>query len=629
MSNSTKKTASVLMAFALTLTLWQVPAMAKAEEKAVFAGGVELSESTSVTEVPKGADCSSNEIMVVFKDGVSETQAETLTDGSKDDVSIVDTPIENEVGVVKVESGTTESALKKYLADPDVAYVQPNIRYKLESAATELNDTYANYLWYLDKIKALSAWSFIGSVPHSKVRVAVIDSGVDIEQPDLQKALNKSKSYDETIDSSIDEYIEDCDHGTSVCGIIAAQANNGIGTAGVAGKGSLIDLVAIRAGDDTNGISSDDLVDAVKRCMKMGVKVINMSIGAYDSLPLEKAAMSAAYKKGIVLVAAAGNDGNTVKEYPAAYDDVISVINTTKADKRDSSSTYGSWCEISAPGTEIAAPASETEDYGRSATGSYELMSGTSAASPVVSAVAAMMFSVNPNLTSGQVRSLLRSTADDIGAAGKDNATGYGRVNAYEAVKAAYAKKIANATKASVTSITAKNATALTVKWSAVSGATGYEVYRATSKTGTYKKVANVTGKTSHTNGSLIPGKMYYYKVRAYVTVNGVTTTYGFGSAKGRKMTAPAPSSVKAAKASSTSATVMWSKVANAKGYYVYRATSKSGAYKKIATVKNAQKYTNKSLSKGKTYYYKICAYATSSGKAYAGAQSSAVKAAL
>ncbi|WP_066389764.1 S8 family serine peptidase [Neobacillus mesonae] len=156
----------------------------------------------------------------------------------------------------------------------------------------------------------------------------------------------------------------------------------------------------------------------------------------------------------------------------------------------------------------------------------------------------------------------------------------------------------------------------LTVSWAKVTGASSYDVYRATSKTGKYTKAATVKG-TSYSNSGLTTGTTYYYKVVANGTVDGVKLASPYSSVVSGKPALKTPTGVKAAKASSTSVKVNWSKVNGASGYQVYRATSKAGKYSAVKTVTSGKtvSFTNTKLAKGKTYYYKVRAYKTVSSK--------------
>ena len=155
------------------------------------------------------------------------------------------------------------------------------------------------------------------------------------------------------------------------------------------------------------------------------------------------------------------------------------------------------------------------------------------------------------------------------------------------------------------------------LSWNKVTGSSGYEVLRATSKTGTYKSVKTITsGSTvSYTDKSLATGTTYYYKVRAYRTVDKKRVYSSYSSIVSAKPVLKTPS-VKLT-SGSKKATIKWEKISGASGYEVYRATSKSGKYSKLKTItKNSTvSYVNSSLTKNKTYYYKVRAYRTVNGK--------------
>jgi uncharacterized protein YfiM (DUF2279 family) len=151
------------------------------------------------------------------------------------------------------------------------------------------------------------------------------------------------------------------------------------------------------------------------------------------------------------------------------------------------------------------------------------------------------------------------------------------------------------------------------LNWNPVSCAAGYQIYRATSKSGTYSKVTTITGgtKNTYTNSGLTTGKTYYYKIRAYKKA-GSSTIYGsYSSVAGAKPVPAVPSGVKAASAGSNKIKLKWNPVSGATGYQIYRATSKSGTYIKVAAItgRTNNTYTNTGLTKGKTYYYKVRAY--------------------
>ena len=170
------------------------------------------------------------------------------------------------------------------------------------------------------------------------------------------------------------------------------------------------------------------------------------------------------------------------------------------------------------------------------------------------------------------------------------------------------------------------SATSIKVSWSAVSGATGYEVYRCTTADGTYSKLGYVT-TTSRNCGSLKTGKTYYFKVRAYAEVNGTKIYSNYSTVVNAAPKPAAPTGVKAVSASATSIKVSWSAVSGAAGYEVYRCTTADGTYLKLGYVTTTSR-TCGSLTKGKTYYFKVRAYTEVDGKKVYSAYSTVVSAA-
>jgi fibronectin type 3 domain-containing protein len=156
-------------------------------------------------------------------------------------------------------------------------------------------------------------------------------------------------------------------------------------------------------------------------------------------------------------------------------------------------------------------------------------------------------------------------------------------------------------------SVASAGYTSVQLGWASVSGATGYEIYRATSATGTYTRLVTVSG-TSYRNTGLTTGTTYYYKTRAY-HLQGSTKVFGSFSAIQHAKPVPGTiSGLSAAKATSSSVAVKWSAVSGATGYEIYRATSATGTYARLVTVSGTS-YRNTGLTTGRTYYYKTRAY--------------------
>ena len=178
---------------------------------------------------------------------------------------------------------------------------------------------------------------------------------------------------------------------------------------------------------------------------------------------------------------------------------------------------------------------------------------------------------------------------------------------------------------------TSSSYNSIKVSWKKVTGASGYYVYQASSKTGKYSLVKTITsGSTlSYTKSSLTSGKAYYYKVKAYQTVNKVKKASAYSSIVSAKPIPAKPTNFKLSSISATSAKIAWKKVTGASGYEIYRATSKTGKYTKIATSTKGSSvsYTSKNLVTGKSYYYKLRAYKKVANKKVYGLYSPVIRA--
>jgi subtilisin family serine protease len=292
------------------------------------------------------------------------------------------------------------------------------------------NDQYIGYQWHLDNIGAYNAWDYTGEdyVAGDGIKVAILDTGVDEDHPDL---INNIAFTASTSDGVVNDLVG---HGTHVAGIVAAEANNTIGMSGVAPGAELycIDIFAYNAYEDKWGASSEDIIEGIELAVAQGVDIINMSMGNYYYSASKKTVIDSAVNAGVVVIASAGNKNTQADHYPSDYPSVISVISTDDANRRSSFSNYGNAKDIAAPGTDIAST------YSEHAIGNpgwlYADKSGTSMASPVVAGVAALILDSNPSLSVDEVKDLLYSSARDFGAAGWDKYFGHGIVDAKNAI---------------------------------------------------------------------------------------------------------------------------------------------------------------------------------------------------
>ncbi len=293
------------------------------------------------------------------------------------------------------------------------------------------NDPLFAQQYALQRIEAQDAWEVTQG--RSGIIVAVIDTGIDADHPDLKGKL--VKGYDFLDNDTTPE--DTVGHGTFVASLIAANNNDEVGISGVAPG---VKIMPLKVLSGKNNASSYTIARAIRYAVDNGAKVINMSLGSPAASRYIKSAVEYAINKNVVVVAASGNEGNeeNYPNYPASFEGVISVGATTSRDTIASFSTYNSGVNISAPGSNVIGARSSINQICRPyRTNDYCVASGTSFASPYVAGAAALVLSVNPNLTPAQVESILENSAQDLGTKGKDNYYGYGRLDVAKAVEAA------------------------------------------------------------------------------------------------------------------------------------------------------------------------------------------------
>lgn len=351
---------------------------------------------------------------------------------------------------VRLAAGATVSETLALLRrNPDVALARPDYRTRLADIP---NDPYfLSYQYALRNrggvlnvapdiqpqmtagadIKAVDAWSVskggspvIRDLPTGPIVIAILDTGVDRSHPDL---IEKVPTSGHDFANNDDDATDDVWHGTHVAGIAAADTDNGIGTAGVAWD-SLI--LPVKVTDQNGDGYYSWMIDGIIWAADHGADVINISLGGSVDDPLLKDACQYAHDKGVVIAAAAGNDGVMGVLYPAAYDDyVLAVAASDYNDAITDFSSYGPETDVAAPGMWILGPVPQ---WYAGAGLPYVFASGTSMASPHVAGMAALLKSAKPDLTADDLMKIIRYTADDINKTtfpGRDDHAGYGRIN--------------------------------------------------------------------------------------------------------------------------------------------------------------------------------------------------------
>jgi len=309
--------------------------------------------------------------------------------------------------IVRVPAAEKKRALSLLRRQPGVTYAEPDGI--VHASAVAINDPYSisgsSPLWPLANPFFPDAWSL--TTGNSNVVAAVVDSGVQADHPDLSGAV--ISGYDFVNHDS--NPADDDGHGTAVAGIIAAQGGNGIGIAGVCWKCKIMPVKVL----DSVGSGTDaNVADGIIWAADHGADVINLSLGGPESSQTLADAVSYAQRLGVVVVAAAGNDGNDpiwgiTPNYPAAYSGVISVGAVNSGNSRFTWSNHGSWVAVDAPGC------TNTTQLGGSYIVGSELdlsnFCGTSAASPFVAGLAGLARSYNLSATASSVVSSIETSA--------------------------------------------------------------------------------------------------------------------------------------------------------------------------------------------------------------------------
>jgi subtilisin family serine protease len=332
-------------------------------------------------------------------------------------------------------------------SDPNVEYAEPNYIY--HTSATP-NDSYFNQQWAHQNLQSEQAWDI--ETGQSNVVIAIVDSGVDWNHPDLAANIwDNTGEVIDGIDNDGNGYVDDVrgydfvdttmatypgedgtlrdndpmdfhGHGTHCAGIAAAVTDNSLGVAGMSWNCS---IMPVRAGymTPTGGgtLESDDSAMAITYAADNNATIISMSWGGYGISSIIKDAIDYAYGRGIVLFAAAGNGNTYHKHYPATYNNVIAVAATDSADTKASFSNFSSWIDIAAPGVNVLSTLFDDN---------YASWSGTSMATPYAAGLAGLLLSKNPSFSNAEVLNILRSTCDPVISS---EYIGLGRINAYKA----------------------------------------------------------------------------------------------------------------------------------------------------------------------------------------------------
>lgn len=329
---------------------------------------------------------------------------------------------------------------------PNILQVYPQVNY--QPYFTPNDSLYGSFQWYLTKIRCEQAWEYTRGEPF--VKLALVDDATDINHPDLAEniAVNENEIPGNGIDDDINGFIDDYKgydvsmlspdvtpptpqyrHGTHLAGLMSATTNNITGIASVCHHAKLL---PVKCTNDFQTVTHG--LEGVVYAIDAGADVVNMSWGSSFPDPLLKEVIdTAVYYAKIFFVSAAGNMGDSLRNYPAAFENVIAVSATDQFDQKLSSSSFGDWIEIAAPGSNLLS----TEPGN-----GYAYMSGTSVAAPLVSAAIGLLLSYKAYLTKEELMDCLLNTTDSFPNPSVN--FGKGRLNIEKALECAGLLNIVN-----------------------------------------------------------------------------------------------------------------------------------------------------------------------------------------
>jgi thermitase len=314
--------------------------------------------------------------------------------------------------IIEVPKDKVKSVINNMKEDKNIEYVEQEVQY---SYLQTVNDPlYSDQRVDFNSINAEKAWDIYK--PQKRPIVAVIDSGIDMNHPDLKSLIVKPYN---AISPGQPPY-DDVGHGTHVAGIVGAMTNNNLGVASLS-KG--VAIMPVKVGDRYT-LSSIDIANGIYYAVDHGASIINISIGGGYSQYVEEAC-NYAYEKGVLVIAAAGNESTNdpLGSYPAAHNNVLAVAAYDSSTGEIAGfSNYGDWVSVAAPGVDILS----------TIPGGYYDLDGTSMAAPMVTSLAAMLKSQDPTLSSNQIRWMIEYSSAPYA---NYNRHPNGKIDAYAALK--------------------------------------------------------------------------------------------------------------------------------------------------------------------------------------------------
>jgi subtilisin family serine protease len=391
--------------------------------------------------------------------GLADLDAKLARIGAREITPVFDMSIDaarksavglDRIYLVRYSAATApEAVAAAFTGSAELVYAEPN---GIAHAMLTPNDTYYSLQWAHNNTgqaikygggnvgtvgcdtKTYQAWDL--QTGSASLILSVVDTGCDLTHPEFTGRIVAGYDYVNNDSNPTD----DNGHGTCCAGIALGAGNNSQGIAGCAWG---VKLMPVKVLDASGSGQYTWIANGITFAADNGAKIISMSLGGSANTTMQNA-VTYAYGKGVTLFCAAGNSNTGSLSYPAAYSNTIAVGALSPCNERKSptscdgenwwGSQYGTGLDVMAPGVRIHT--ADIRGSGGFGTGDYITdFNGTSSATPHAAGIGALVLSQNPALTPAQLQTVLQNNCDDIGAAGYDTQTGYGRLNAYRAVQ--------------------------------------------------------------------------------------------------------------------------------------------------------------------------------------------------
>ncbi|MGM0370212.1 MAG: S8 family serine peptidase [Bacillota bacterium] len=392
----------------------------------------QLAQTSTLEDNQQSANYKAGEVIIKYR-ATSSIQTRKKVESDYNLKTLEQSNSQNRVVRYQLpEDKSVLQATKEYQQNSNIEYVQPNYIYQLSRVPNDKyykssNNSSDIQQWGPGNLNLEAAWE--QETGSTSVTIAVVDTGIIPDHPDLDINIS-SHGYDvidddgEPYDLSFNSGVRG--HGTHVAGIIGARGNNELG---VAGTNWTVTILPIRVLGDNRGDTST-VTAGIEYAVNNGADIINLSLGGDIKDPNLKEAIDRAVEEEILVFAAAGNDGADTVLYPAAYDNVVAVGAVDQENQHSSYSNYGPQLDLVAPGDNIYSTYGHYTNPGFDT--DYQVMSGTSMATPYVSGIAGLLLA--KGVSPARVVQRLKTTARDLGSTGIDEKYGYGLVDAYGAM---------------------------------------------------------------------------------------------------------------------------------------------------------------------------------------------------